>query len=170
LRLRTARRLVEDPAVYFDDLAEEERTFFRHQRRHVADRVCALTGLVAEHRVQGTILVDPTPGEATDLRFPTFQRDRQAALLIGAGVAGEHGQATFTLEDVRRAARDLLAAHPKYFVKAEDVLAREAVQQLSELDLLAVDGAALRLRPAFGRFREAVGTTEEPSDVQERLL
>ena len=54
-------------------------------RRELAERVCALTGLVAEHRAEGTILVDPTLGEATDLRFPTFQRDRQAALLIGAG-------------------------------------------------------------------------------------
>lgn len=170
LRQHLARRLAEDPAVYFEDFPEDEQSFFRHQRRHVADRVCALTGLVAEHRQEGTLLVDPTTGEATDLRFPTFHKDRQAALLIGAGIAAEHGRAAFTLDDVRRAARDLLAAHPKYFVKPEDVLAQEAVEQLAELDLLAIDGAALKLRPAFGRFREAVGTTEEPSEMQESLL
>jgi uncharacterized protein (TIGR02678 family) len=170
LRHRIARRLVEDPAVYFDDLNEEERVFFRSQRGPIAERVCAFTGLVAEHRQEGTILVDPTLGEATDLRFPTFQRDRQSALLIGAGIAGEHGQAAFTREDVRRVARDLLTAHPRYFTKPEDVLAQEAVEQLQALDLVRADGAALRLRPAFGRFREAVGTDEEPDDVQERLL
>jgi uncharacterized protein (TIGR02678 family) len=169
-RLRMARRLAEDPAVYLADLPADEHAHFRAQRRAIAEQVCALTGLVAEHRAEGTILVDPTAGEATDLRFPTFQRDRQAALLIGAGLAGEHAQAAFTLDDVRRVARDLLSAHPRYFVKPEETLAREAVEQLAALDLLRVDGASLKLRPAFGRFREAVGTTEEPSDVQESLL
>lgn len=170
-RLRIARRLAEDPAVYFTDLRADEYAHFRQHRRAIAERVCALTGLVAEHRSEGTILVDPTAGEATDLRFPTFQRDRQAALLIGAGVAAEHGQGTFTFDDVRRVARDLLTAHPKYFVKQDETLARDALEQLAALDLLQVDGAALKLRPAFGRFREAVGTTEEPTeDVQETLL
>ncbi|RKQ91637.1 uncharacterized protein (TIGR02678 family) [Solirubrobacter pauli] len=170
LRLHTARRLAEHPAVYFKDLSMEEQLHFRHQRRAIADRVCALTGLVAEHRQEGTCLIDPTASEATDLRFPTFQRDRQAALLIGAGLAAEHGRTGFTAEDVRRAARDLLTAHPKYFAKPEDVMAREAVEQLEALDLLATDGTTLQLRPAFGRFREAVGTTEEPTDPQESLL
>ena len=90
-------------------------------------------------------------GEATDLRFPTFQRDRQAALLIGAGIAAEHGQGAFTHDDVRRVARDLLTAHPKYFVKLEETLAREAVEQLTALDLLRGGRrgpeAAARLRP-----------------------
>ena len=131
--------------------------------------MCALTGLVAEHRAEGTILVDPTLGETTDLRFPTFQRDRQAALLIGAGIAGEHGQGAFTLDDVRRVARDLLAAHPKYFVKQEESLSRRG-RAARRAGPAAVDGAALRLRPAFGRFREAVGTTEEPIETQESLL
>jgi uncharacterized protein (TIGR02678 family) len=170
LRLQVARRLVEHPAVYFKDLSLDEQLHFRHQRRAIADRVCALTGLVAEHRQEGSALIDPTGVEATDLRFPTFQRDRQAALLIGAGLAAEHGQTGFTPEDVRRAARDLLTAHPKYFAKSEESIAREAVEQLAELDLLATDGPTLRLRPAFGRFREAVGTTEEPTDPQESLL
>jgi len=170
MRLHTARRLAEHPAVYFKDLSMEDQLHFRHQRRAIAERVCALTGLVAEHRQEGSALIDPTASEATDLRFPTFQRDRQAALLIGANLAAEHGRAPFTNEDVRRAARDLLTQHPKYFVKPEDVMAREAVEQLSELDLLAAGGATLQLRPAFGRFREAVGTTEEPTDPQETLL
>jgi uncharacterized protein (TIGR02678 family) len=170
LRLLTARRLAEHPAVYFHDLPLEEQLHFRHHRRAIADRVCALTGLVAEHRAEGSCLVDPTGAEATDVRFPTFQRDRQAALLIGAGLAAEHGRAGFTGEDVRRAARDLLTQHPKYFAKPEEVMAREAVEQLGALDLLATDGVTLRLLPAFGRFREAVGTTEEPSEMQETLL
>ncbi|MDA0183302.1 TIGR02678 family protein [Solirubrobacter phytolaccae] len=170
LRLSTARRLAEDPAVYFKDLSLDEQLHFRHQRRAIADRVCALTGLVAEHRQEGTALIDPTAAEATDVRFPTFQRDRQAALLIGAGLAAEHGRTGFTTEDVRRAARDLLTAHPKYFAKPEETMARDAVEQLAALDLLATDGATLRLLPAFGRFREAVGTTEEPADPQESLL
>jgi len=156
--------------VYLADLPGEDHAHFHQCRRELAERVCALTGLVAEHRSEGTILVDPTLGEATDLRFPTFQRDRQAALLIGAGIAAEHGQGAFTHDDVRRVARDLLSAHPKYFVKQEETLAREAVEQLAALDLLRVDGASLKLRPAFGRFREAVGTTEEPIETQESLL
>jgi uncharacterized protein (TIGR02678 family) len=170
MRLAIARRLAEHPAVYFHDLPLEEQLHFRHHRRAIADHLAALTGLVPEHRAEGSALIDPTASEATDLRFPTFQRDRQAALLIGAGLAAEHGRAGFTGEDVRRAARDLLTQHPKYFAKSEEVMAREAVEQLSALDLLATDGATLRLLPAFGRFREAVGTTEEPSDVQESLL
>ena len=92
-RLRLARRLVEDPAVYLADLPGDEHAHFRQTRRELAERVCALTGLVAEHRAEGTILVDPTLGEATDLRFPTFQRDRQAALLIGAGIAADTARA-----------------------------------------------------------------------------
>ncbi len=43
LRLHTARRLAEDPAVYFKDLSLEEQLHFRHQRRAIADRVGALS-------------------------------------------------------------------------------------------------------------------------------
>ncbi len=172
LRQLLARRLTEDPVVYFDDLPVDEQQYFRGQRRALADRVSALTGLVAEHRAEGSLLIDPTGTESTDLRFPTQQRDRQAALLIGAGLAAEHQDSPFTEGDVRRAAAGLLADHPAYFAhKPEDVLAREAVEQLAGLDLLAAapDGA-LRLRPAFGRYRDAVGSTSTPADTQETLL
>ncbi len=156
LRLAASRRLAEDPVVYIADLPDEEQAYFRHQRRFLAARIQTLTGLVPEHRAEGTMLVDPSGGEATDMRFPTHQRDRQTALLIGAALAGQHGESPFTPADVRDAASGLLVAHPRYFTKTGDVMAREAIEQLTGADLMIAESNVLRLRPAFGRYRDAI--------------
>ncbi len=49
-------------------------------------------------------------------------------------------------------------------------MAREAVEQLAELDLLATGGASLQLRPRSGASARPSARPEEPTDPQESLL
>jgi uncharacterized protein (TIGR02678 family) len=169
-RQLVARRLAEDPFVYFDDLPPEESLDFRQLRRPVAELLEALTGMPAEHRGEGSALLDHTVGEATDLRFPTQQRDRQAALLLCSSLAERHGDQSFTVADAELAADALLRIHPGYWPQPPAEFATVAIEQLIALDLLAASDATLRLRPAAGRFRDAAASVVTAPDSQEVLL
>jgi uncharacterized protein (TIGR02678 family) len=169
-RQLVARRLAEDPFVYFDDLPAEEAHAFRQQRRPVAELLGALTGMPVEHRAEGSALLDHTVGEATDLRFPTQQRDRQAALLLCASLAERHADQPFTVAEAELAADALLRIHPGYWPQRPAEFAVAAIEQLVALDLLSRRDTTLRLRPAAGRFRDAAATVVAAPDPQEALL
>ena len=81
LRHRLARRLLDDPLLYRDDLDADEREYFVNQRGPMGRRLAEATGLVAEHRAEGSALVDAR-GELTDVPLPQQGTDAHATLLL----------------------------------------------------------------------------------------
>ncbi|NKY24730.1 TIGR02678 family protein [Nocardia gamkensis] len=81
---RVRRALVEQPVVYAEDLAPEERPALA-QERLVAE-VELFTGLRAERRAEGVALID-TSGRLSDVRFPGTGTLAQVALLLAGEIA-----------------------------------------------------------------------------------
>src|SRR5690606_28583296 len=69
VRHRLARRLLDDPVVYHDELTVDEREYLATQRGPMALRLAHAAGLVPELRAEGAALVDGD-GELTDEQLP----------------------------------------------------------------------------------------------------
>jgi uncharacterized protein (TIGR02678 family) len=94
-RHRVRRLLVETPAVYLDDLTEEERDWLRRSQRREQRILEDFTGLIAEIRAEGVALIDPEQ-ELTDTQFPGTGTVAWAALLLVGELAAELTGATET--------------------------------------------------------------------------
>lgn len=166
VRHRVLRRILDDPAVYDDDLADDELAWVRSPagRRWMRDRVTD-SGFVLEERAEGVVAVDPT-GTATDIAFPAPHGNvHQAALLLvdllveGATGFGPRRLATRTRAEIDHHVQRLLARHPAWAreYQAEGgahLLASAAVHLLAELHLVRVDEVTgdVEPRPAIARY------------------
>jgi uncharacterized protein (TIGR02678 family) len=155
LRQRLARRLVEDPVLYLDELSDEERAYFLNQRTQLERRVEDWTGLAVERRAEGTATIEPGR-ELTDLPFPAGSTAKQLTLLLCDWLAGER-QATWP--ELRQAVRRLLAHHQRHWNRSPEDNAvvegmlDQATALLQELDLAEKTTDGLRARPLCARFR-----------------
>lgn len=163
LRHRLARRLVEEPVLYLDELPEDERAYYASsQRPHLDARVAEYTGLQAEPRLEGTAMVEPAQQARglTDLRFPFKLADRQVALLLCASLTECHDEG---LEGMSRAqlvqeVRLLVERYGKNWGRSTEpdeisLLLDEALRVLVAMKLVAIDGDFVRPRPAVARFQ-----------------
>ena len=154
LRRRLTRRLLEDPVVYYDELHEDERAYLLSQRRAITRRIEEATGLIPEMRAEGIAMVDPED-ELTDVRMPEQRTDGHVTLLVAEYLA-RRDQAT--LDELHAFVRQAAAGHATYWRKgvtepgAETELLATALEKLSALRLVAVDGHVVRSRPAIARF------------------
>jgi uncharacterized protein (TIGR02678 family) len=154
LRRRLTRRLLEDPVLYYDELDDDERSYLLSQRHAITRRIADATGLVAEMRAEGIAMVDPDD-ELTDVRMPEQRTDGHVTLLVAEHLA-RRDQAT--LEELHAFVRQVAAKHATYWRKgvtepgAETELAGTALEKLSALRLVEVDGYVVRGRPAIARF------------------
>jgi uncharacterized protein (TIGR02678 family) len=154
LRRRLTRRLLEDPVVYYDELAEDERAYLLSQRHAITRRIEDATGLVPEMRAEGIAVVDPED-ELTDVRMPEQRTDGHVTLLVAEHLARRE-QAT--LGELHAFVRQAAAEHATYWRKgvtepgAETELLATALEKLSALRLVQVDGSVVRRRPAIARF------------------
>ncbi len=161
LRHRLARRLLDDPIVHLHDLTADERDYFSSQRGPMGRRLAEATGLVAEHRAEGSALVDER-GELSDVALPQQGTDAHATLLL-ADLLAERlrgGQtAPLPLAEAEAFLRAAAAQHRKYWRQAtqepgaERELARSAIARLVALRLVACEAQTLRPLPAVCRFR-----------------
>lgn len=170
-----ARRMLDDPAVYLDELDSEARAYFMNQRGTMAARLCETAGLVAEQRAEGLALVDET-GALTDVAMPAEGTDAHATLLVADFLArgrcqepedegsdrGRPGPVRVgVIVDFLREAKGRFG---KYWRKsarvagAESELAATAIERLEKLHLLRREGDLVVPRPALARF--ALGETE----------
>jgi uncharacterized protein (TIGR02678 family) len=154
LRRRLTRRLLEDPVVYYDELGEDERAYLLSQRHAITRRIEEATGLVPEMRAEGIAMVDPDD-ELTDVRMPEQRTDGHVTLLVAEHLARrEQG----TLDELHAFVRQAAAGHATYWRKgvtepgAETELLATALEKLSALHLVQVNGAVARSRPAIARF------------------
>ena len=154
LRRRLTRRLLEDPVLYYDELDDDERSYLLSQRHAITRRIADATRLVAEMRAEGIAMVDPDD-ELTDVRMPEQRTDGHVTLLVAEHLA-RRDQAT--LEELHAFVRQMAAEHATYWRKgvtepgAETELAGTALEKLSALRLVEVDGSVVRGRPAIARF------------------
>lgn len=161
MRHSLTRRLLDEPAVYFDELSVDEREYFRNQRGVMAQRLAEATGLTAEHRAEGSALVDET-GELTDVALPKQGTDAHATLLVADFLAKRMRAGDDTpvpITEIEAFLREAAENHRKYWRKntreagAERGLADTALSRLQALRLLKIgDDAAIPL-PAICRFR-----------------
>ena len=154
LRRRLTRRLLEDPVVYYDELDDDERAYLLSQRHAITRRIAEASGLIPEMRAEGIAMVDPDD-ELTDVRMPEQRTDGHVTLLVAEYLARRE-QAT--LDGLHAFVRQAAAEHAGYWRKgvtepgAETELLATALEKLSALRLVQVEGHVVRSRPAIARF------------------
>ncbi|MBI5165871.1 MAG: TIGR02678 family protein [Magnetospirillum sp.] len=171
LRHRLARRMLDDPVVYFDDLGPEELAYFTNQRGTMASRLCEGAALAAEQRGEGLALTDEA-GELTDIAMPAEGTDAHATLLVAeylahimrSGSGSSLGIGKAVLADRLAEARD---RYGRYWRKSareaggERDLVDTALSRLEMLRLIRREGDTIHPLPALARF--ALGEPKEPT-------
>ncbi len=175
LRHALARRLLDDPVIYLDQLEPESRGYFVNQRGAMASRLCEATGLAAEQRAEGVALADEA-GSLTDVAMPAEGTEAHATLLVAEFLATRQrqqqkpGAATANAIEVV-AEQDVVAflgeakqRFGRYWRKSarepggERELALLALDRLEKLQLVERLSGFVRPRPALLRF--ALGEAE----------
>jgi uncharacterized protein (TIGR02678 family) len=168
MRHHLARRLLDDPVLYFEELdgLPAMRAYFQNQRGALAARLCDAAGLAPEQRAEGLALVDES-GELTDIAMPASGTASHVTLLVAEFLAtGECAAPGVAVKDaaVRAFIRTVTEQYGRYWNKAarlpgaEDELARGALARLASLRLVRREGEAVRALPALSRF--SLGGTE----------
>lgn len=168
MRHHLARRLLDDPVLYFDELdgLPALRAYFQNQRGALAVRLCDATGLAPEQRAEGLALVDEG-SELTDIAMPASGTASHVTLLVAEFLAASEREtpgAVVEEDAVREFIRVATQEYGRYWNKAarlpgaEDELARSALARLASLRLVRRDGEAVRALPALSRF--SLGSTE----------
>jgi uncharacterized protein (TIGR02678 family) len=160
LRHALARRLLDDPVVYLDELDAEAREYFAGQRGPLAARLAEAVDLVAEQRAEGVALVDPD-GELSDVQLPAEGTLSHATLLVAEYLAEQlrAEPARFIPEpEVAAFVRRAADSFGRYWRKAErepgseSALAREALGALTKLRLVSWRDGFVQARPALARY------------------
>lgn len=168
VRHTLARRLLDDPVTYLDDLSATEREYLATSsgRKWLRDKV-AEAGFELEERAEGLLAVDPD-GMATDRHFPAPSGNaHQLALLLLDRLAQPPG----ALEP--RALREEVDAVLDRFQgwarshrdgDGPDRLAEEAIDLLQGFGLAVREpGGRVVARPAVARYRCGEPTVTAPT-------
>jgi uncharacterized protein (TIGR02678 family) len=173
---RLVRALVEDPVLYLDDLAEEDRMYFVAQRARLESLAQRITGLAVERRREGTALV-ATGRELTDRPFPARGHLKQLALLLVPELCardGGHGT-SISVEEQHAITRSLLRRHAEHWsawdARDADAVARacrSALDVLADLRIVRRDPGtgAIRTLPLAHRYRAAIGRRAAPAQME----
>ncbi|MFR9673313.1 TIGR02678 family protein [Streptomyces sp. TR06-5] len=168
IRWKLTRLLLDEPVLYYDDLADDELAYLTRQRGFLTARIGELTGLVAEVRAEGIAMVDPLD-DLTDVRMPEQGTHGHITLLLAEHLA----QAGRPVEPAELAARvrELAAEHGSFWSKAarepgaEPELVEQALTKLTALGLVARTDQGVVPRPALARYAvgEAVVREAQPA-------
>jgi uncharacterized protein (TIGR02678 family) len=160
VRHRLARRLLDDPVLYFDELSDAERGYLSSQRGFLVRRLTDATGMVAEVRAEGLALLDPA-GEATDLTMPEEGTDGHATLLLAKHLAAltlERPGEPIPLVALQARLAELAREHRARWRKgaaepgAVAALCRLAVDRLEALGLARREDGGVIPLPGLARF------------------
>lgn len=160
MRQHLARRLLDDPVVYFDELDAEMRAYFQNQRGPLAARLCEASGLAPEQRAEGLALVDES-GDLTDTAMPAEGTASHVTLLVAeylAGVARQEPDRAIPESEVAVFIMRASIEYGRYWRKsarepgAEKELARDALTRLAMLRLIKRRDAVVMPLPALARF------------------
>jgi uncharacterized protein (TIGR02678 family) len=178
------RRLLTDVVVYYWALEDDERDYARQRRGRIREELERLTGATLECRLEGQALIglpsaEPFPGTgnvaqaalllASELVVASVDSSSQA--FLGGGQPGEArpGDLLLSADELASAWRRIVASYRQRFsadYRAEPArLLSDAVAMLERLGLARrLEGGAVLLRPAIGRYRSD-DRLPEPFDV-----
>jgi uncharacterized protein (TIGR02678 family) len=171
IRVALVRRLLDDPVIYYQELAADEKTYLLRQRWHLLTHLAEATGFETEERAEGFALVDPF-GDCSDVGMPEEGTDGHATILVAEFLAARRAQSNDAIVSFS-AISDFLSAKAKEHCRhwRRDVLvqgselefAREIVTRLAGLGLVRIRNGAVMPMPAIHRFRlrEAISETAE---------
>jgi uncharacterized protein (TIGR02678 family) len=160
LRTGFARRLLDDPVLYYEDLDDEQRAYLDRQRGFLLPELAKATGLHVEVRSEGIALVD-LEGDCTDSGLPEEGTEGHLTLLLATWLAGRlrsGDSGAVSLETFRQQTARLVRQHRHHWRRevqergAEIWLADLVLKRLAGLALVELTPDGLRARPALGRF------------------
>jgi uncharacterized protein (TIGR02678 family) len=172
VRRYIARRLLDDPVLYVEELPDDARAYFLNQRGAIAARLADGTGTRPEQRAEGLAIVDEE-GELTDLAMPAEGTDAHVTLLVAELLCSRHRQQmSVGTRFPHRYSMGLIAAHlgeireayGKYWRRSareagsETELAETAVRRLQMLRLVQREDDWVVPLPALARF--SLGETD----------
>ncbi len=172
------RRLVDEPAVYEEDLGEGERIHLL-QRRGLEDELMAWTGMVLERRAEGIAAIDEADELVDRIHFPGEGVRPHAALLVAEWLAERLRVATdpilvVPVAEIEALVAELIEEHrahwpPTYLARTDlvEVLTADALAILVAYRLVRFTPSGVRPMPAIARFR-AVAVPER-AGVGEQL-
>ena len=167
LRHALARRLLDDPVLYHDDLSDDELDYLMSQRGPLAYRLAQGSGLTAELRAEGLALAD-AEGELSDKHLPAVGTEAHATLLVAehlARAARDEPARIHSLHALAGYLRSAADRYGRYWRKdareagAEIALATEAVNRLEALRLVRRLEHGVQALPALHRY----AITEPPT-------
>ncbi|GLZ08181.1 hypothetical protein Acsp03_56470 [Actinomadura sp. NBRC 104412] len=165
IRHAIARRLLDDPVLYYADLTAEQRAYLDTQRGPLLKRLVEGTGFLAEVRAEGIALIDPTR-EATDFGMPEEGTEGHATLLLAEYLSGHLRDRTGTVPvtAAEQHMATLIAEHSAHWRKsardpgAERALTAHALERLASLGLVRMENGHVTALPALARFGYAAPT------------
>lgn len=172
VRRSIARRLLDDPVLYVEELSDDARGYFLNQRGAIAARLADGTGMSPEQRAEGLAMVDEE-GELTDLAMPAEGTDAHVTLLVAELLCSKHRQqASAQASPPDRYSMNLIAAYlgevrdafGKYWRRSareagsEGELTETAVRRLQMLRLVRREEDWVVPLPALARF--SLGETD----------
>jgi uncharacterized protein (TIGR02678 family) len=162
-----ARRLLDDPVTYYEELLEEERAYLATQRGPMSARLAQGASLTPELRAEGIALVD-ADGELSDEHMPAVGTEAHVTLLIAerlAAAAREDPDRIHSMHELAAFLHDAVGQYGRYWRKdarepgAERALVEQAIARLDALKLVwRVSSEGVKVRAALLRF--AVGAPE----------
>jgi uncharacterized protein (TIGR02678 family) len=172
VRHTVARRVLDDPVAYFDDMTQAERDYLGNPsgRRWLRERV-AECGLELEERAEGVLAVDPD-GVATDQQFPgPHGNAHQLALLLvdllTSVRGGERVLGRLSAGELAREVYRILERFPGWARTHRDGDGPDRLTA-DAIDLLVAFGLAQReadgsvaARPALARYRVGEPTVSQ---------
>ena len=156
LRQTLTRRLLDDPVLYFSELADDEADYLRSQRAAICRRITELVGLVPEIRKEGLALVDPDD-DLTDLRMPDKGTNGHVTLLIAEHIATS-GHEEHSIDSLRSMIRQVTPDYISFWRAsaaepgADAVLVQSAIGRLVALHVAERTDDGVRALPALARF------------------
>ena len=179
VRRDLSRRLLDDPVIYVDSLDSNARSYFLNQRGPMAARLAEAADLVVEQRAEGLALVDES-GSLTDVSMPAEGTDAHVTLLVAEFLSGRlrleaDASGIPAIEsDIAAFVGSIKERYGSYWRKsarepgAERELARDALERLERLRLIALCGQEIQPLPALARF--AVGRIIDLSSTTKPIL
>ena len=160
LRWRLVRKLLDDPVVYYDELADEELVYLHSQRSRLLRQIEDATGLISEVRREGIAMVDE-PAELTDVGMPEEGTDGHLALLLAEHLA-EHlrreGPVAVGTAALHQHVRELITEHRSHWRKdvaqpgAEVAALAQTIDRLESLRLVKRTEDGVLPLPAIARY------------------
>jgi uncharacterized protein (TIGR02678 family) len=171
LRHSIFRRLLDEPAVYRDELTEAQLAYLSSPTgRQLLRRAATEAGFVLEERAEGWLFVD-TDAMATDSKFPDDSSNAKVAALLLLDPITAAGDG-ITAEQLRPEAEALLRKFPRWAQTyrsddGTDRLIADVVAVLEQFGLVRRTGGLIRARPAAARYRVTAARTSEDTATGE---